>query len=252
MQITQPTRNPTTNPSEPPIIISSGSPSNSPSDSPIIRPSFQPTNHPSTPPSKSPSHIPSQSPSGIPSEPPTMNPSLQPTIEDHFVGDYKISARTSSHGNWLLCDGSFIDSTNYPQLFDIIGYSFGSFAGYPLLFQLPNVSDHVVGINGNLNSIGTVVGSEQVTLTEDNLPSHWHYLASFDSCGNGVYDIDTNPYLAWDCKESIWIAPSDAYYSFRQINTAPNRYKSGTVGNGTSVNIMQPTIFVGNLFIYAG
>ena len=158
----------------------------------------------------------------------------------------------SSHGNWLLCDGSFIDSTYYPQLFDVIGYSFGSFSGYPLLFQLPNVSDRVVGIGGNLNSIGTVVGMEKVTLTEDNLPPHWHYLAYGGSC-DGEYSEDTHYYFAQSCTSSTWIVQStDNYYWMHPNSNPPDRYRSGSVGNGSSVNVMQPTVFVGNLFIYAG
>ena len=157
----------------------------------------------------------------------------------------------SSHGNWLLCDGSFISSTNYPQLFGLIGYSFGSRSGSSSLFQLPNVADDVVGIAGNSNGIGTVVGREELSLTEDNLPSHWHYVASSGQC-NSEYSANTHYYLAKDCTDSSWISVSDFYYVFHPNNNQPNRFRSGSVGNGESVNIMQPTVFVGNLFIYAG
>ena len=178
-----------------------------------------------------------------------MTPSLQPTTQEHFIGDYKISARNSSHGNWLLCDGAFIDSNNYPQLFDIIGHSFGSFAGYQSLFRLPNVSDHVVDIVGSVNGIGNVVGTESVTLTEDNLPSHWHYIVRYNGC-NG--NNGTGGYLAGHCTTSPWLTQSDNYYKFRSQDRPPNRYQSGSVGNNEPLNIMQPTAFVGNLFIYAG
>ena len=206
---------------------------------------------PTIAPSRQPINGPSESPNSIPSASPTIRPSLQPTTHEHFIGDYKISARNLSHGNWLLCDGSFIDSTNYPELFGVIGYSFGSFSGYPLLFQLPNVTDDVVGIAGNLNMIGSVVGREEVTLTEDNLPSHWHYIAQWSNC-NGEYSADTHYYLADGCTDSTWINTADNHYLFHPNDNPPNRYRSGSVGNGESVNIMQPTVFVGNLFIYAG
>ena len=218
---------------------------------PTVAPSREPSHDPSHDPSQFSSHNPTKLPSNIPSALPTMKPSLRPTIEEHYVGDYKISAINASHGNWLLCDGSFIDSTDYPHLFDIIGHSFGSFSGYPSLFQLPNVTDDVVGIAGNLNEIGSVVGKEDVILTEDNLPSHWHYLAQSENC-NGDSST-TSYYLADGCFDATLIAPDNKYYAFRSSssNNPPDNWRSGSVGNGESVNIMQPTVFVGNLFIYA-
>ena len=180
-----------------------------------------------------------------------MTPSIQPTMEEHFIGDYKISAINSSHGNWLLCDGSFIDSTNYPQLFGVIGHNFGSFSAYPSLFQLPNVTDDVIGISGDLNSIGTEVGSEEITLTENNLPLHSHHLATNLGC-NGDNEGSFGGYLAVGCTNSPWISQSDNYYTFRSQSSPPNIYRSASVGNNEPLNIMQPTAFIGNLFIYAG
>eukprot|EP01083_Nonionella_stella_P177686 625273_1 len=103
------------------------------------------------------------------------------------VGDYKVSVQNQSHGNWLLCDGSFLDPRDYGQLFDVIGFSFGkntseteyvsSGSTYELLstFALPNASDRVVGINGNTYKIGDKVGNESgISLSEDNIPPHSH------------------------------------------------------------------------------
>ena len=167
--------------------------------------------------------IPSDDSSTILSESPSMKPSVQPTVQEHFVGDYKISAQNSSHGSWLLCDGSFIDSTYYSELFDSIGYSFGSVSGNSSLFQLPNVSDHVIGMSGNLNSIGNVVGTEEVTLTEGNLPSHWHYIAQRSNC-NGDYSETTHYYLADACHDDTFIGADNFYYVLHPNDNPPNRY----------------------------
>ena len=115
-------------------------------------------------PTSSPTYQPSDKPSNASSNAPTMKPTLQPTIDhsmhENFIGDYKISAQNSSHGNWLLCDGSFVDIYTYPLLYDVIKHSFGSLTGNSSLFALPNASDRVAGINGDINEIGTIVGEE--------------------------------------------------------------------------------------------
>ena len=215
-----------------------------------IEPSYAPTHGPAT-------SSPTAYPSKLPSEHPTAQPTLQPTIEiqfvqSHFVGDYKISAQTSSHGNWLLCDGSFIDPNHYPQLFSVIGYSFGSkVVGTVNRFALPDVEDHVVGINGNSYTMGTVTGSESVSLNEDNLPSHWHYLAR--TVCSGAYSSSSKPHLATYCNVGAGATFSDGNneYTLEATHLSPTQFKSSSVGSGTPINIMQPTVFVGNLFIYA-
>ena len=57
-----------------------------------------------------------QDPSEYTTPTPTNRPTLQPTIDhsvySNYIGDFKISAQNSRHGNWLLCDGSFLDSNN--------------------------------------------------------------------------------------------------------------------------------------------
>ena len=68
------------------------------------------------------------------------------------MGDYKISAQTGDNGNWILCDGSMIDSRNYPLLYAEIGDTFGSSGKYG--FRLPDVTDKIVGMIGTYHLIG--------------------------------------------------------------------------------------------------
>ena len=179
----------------------------------------------------------SNHPTKEPTNKPTKSPTLQPTISlyESYIGDYKMSAQPTNHGRWLLCDGSYLNVTDYPKLFGIIGYNFGNLS---FLFGLPNATDRVIGIDGNINPIGTMKGDETVNLTEANMPPHTHYIGTI---GGNLYAQDTWSYLK--------VADPNSYEYWY---TYPNKFKSGNgSGNSTSVNIMQPTVFVGNLFIYA-
>ena len=132
-----------------------------------------------------------------------------------------------------------------------MGYSFGSFPAYPLLFKLPTGEDHILGINGDNHAIGDSMGSETMTLSESNVPAHWHYIARQAACQ--ANPGSNYPYLAYDCYSgSDLLDTGDDKYEMRAHSSVPNVFESGTgSGSGDSFNIMQPTVFIGNLFIYA-
>ena len=222
----------------PTTSLSTKAQSNSPTISPSISPSPDPTASPTT-------QEPTVSPSNV--------PTLSPTINENYIGDYKISAQNSSHGSWLLCDGSFIDPNIYPQLFTVIGYSFGNqISGTVNEFALPDASDRIVGVQGS-NMVGKVVGNETISLKEDNLPSHFHYLMNPHIC-QGNYNATSRPYLAEYCDTTTGVITSDSReYNLQAVSTSdmPGRYRSSSIGSGTAISIMQPTLFIGNLFVFA-
>jgi len=166
------------------------------------------------------------------------------------VGDYKISAQNASHGQWLMCDGMFVHSDIYPKLFATIGYSFGSFSGYPLLFALPNATDRVIGMEGTSYSLGDVIGNEEVSLSTDHLPSHSHFVATSGYCEGR--DSSNRLHLSEICLDASITEGHNYYkYAFGAKATEPNAHPSSKIGNGDPVNVVQPTIISGNLFIWA-
>ena len=205
--------------------------------------------------------MPSNHPTILPTFEPTLEPTLEPTYNtpslninenSNYIGDYKISLQSISHDNWLLCDGSFIDKTIYYELFNIIGYTFGNDINNVLSFKLPNPKDTVLGISGSIHSISTQIGEESIILNVDNIPKHDHFIAtSYNS--SGYYDEINYPYLAQTgTYNSGLLTEMDDRYELRAQTYEPNIFKSSSVGNSTGLNIIQPTTFIGNLFIYSG
>jgi microcystin-dependent protein len=82
---------------------------------------------------------------------------------------------TGPNGPYLLCDGSSVSTTSYPDLFTAIGYTYG---GAGASFNLPNVKGRtLVGYDASdpsFNPVGATGGSSTVTLTANNLPAHSH------------------------------------------------------------------------------
>ena len=88
--------------------------------------------------------------------------------------------------------------------------------------------DRVIGINGESHFLADKVGNDTMTLGLDHLPPiHIKY--------QSICDIRE-------------IGQSTMQYD----QTYGDHYNTSSSGNGLSFALYQPTIFVGNLFIYAG
>lgn len=78
--------------------------------------------------------------------------------------------------NWLLCDGSFVQISDYPELFEVLGTTFGGNGTTD--FALPNRKGRMgIGYDSNdtdFARIGRVGGSKEHTLTVSELATHTH------------------------------------------------------------------------------
>lgn len=83
---------------------------------------------------------------------------------------------------WLLCDGRIVEQADYPELFEVIGTTYGYYSRTD--FKLPDLRGRVaVGKNTvidtetpdtDFNELGKTGGEKTHTLTIDEMPSHKH------------------------------------------------------------------------------
>lgn len=97
--------------------------------------------------------------------------------KEAVVGDMKYSSRAIDHNHWYICDGRSLHITDYPELYNVIGKTFGSVDD--LHFNLPDCRGRVLGSLGKAPSLtnrefGTMVGEETHTMTIPELVSHTH------------------------------------------------------------------------------
>jgi len=196
-----------------------------------------------------------------------------------MAGDTKTSVLDLDHLGWLKCDGRSLSKTDFQFLFDVIGYSFG---GSGNNFNIPDPRGCVpgfVGSNAGLYSgptgptnrlLGQVVGEEAHTLTIPEMPSHGHTgttsnaltgITATDSGHSHSYQNQPNPVSPAVSLTTTEVADNDNVnqttgvgYANIVISDPSHQHNFTTTNTGGSQyhNNMQPTIFVGSLFMYSG
>ena len=73
---------------------------------------------------------------------------------------------------WLLCEGQELSRTEYSDLFNIIGITYGS--SNALVFNLPDFRSRMAVGKDVSKPLGTYSGSDEVTIDANNLPVHSH------------------------------------------------------------------------------
>jgi microcystin-dependent protein len=72
---------------------------------------------------------------------------------------------------WLLCDGSLVNTADFPELFSAIAYTWG---GSGATFNLPDLIDRTIVGTGGTYALADSGGEAAHTLTTSELSSHDH------------------------------------------------------------------------------
>jgi microcystin-dependent protein len=102
------------------------------------------------------------------------------------LGSIVMFAGNTPPANWLLCDGEEYNRVDYPDLFALIGISFGDGDG-STTFDLPYMQGFFACGNSATKSIG-ITGGGSLTLSTANLPSHTHAISTQATHTHIFYD----------------------------------------------------------------
>jgi microcystin-dependent protein len=186
-------------------------------------------------------------------------------LNDNAVGDLKWTVRNNDFNGWLKCDGRLVSKDTYSHLYDLIGHEFANVATpesvYTGYFRLPDARSRVLGmigpsrtdtIDGNILStreMGDVTGNETHTLTLSQMPSHTHGVT--DPGHSHGYRFPTNQSASdiggTNVAEDIAPINNNSTTSLEDTNIS-----IVSNGGGQPHNNMQPTLFIGCVFIFSG
>ena len=114
-----------------------------------------------------------------------------------YVGEIRMFAGNFPPNGWMFCEGQTLPISENEVLFQLIGTTYGGDGEQT--FNLPNLASRVpihmgTGPDGTTYQIGEMAGTEQETLTTQQIPNHTHALVG--SSGTATSQVPTNLLLA--------------------------------------------------------
>lgn len=192
------------------------------------------------------------------------------------VGDVVFSARTDSTiavDRLIKCDGSAISRTDYADLFEVIGTTYGAGDG-ATTFNLPDFRGRVPigtgqGTGLTDRTLGATVGAETHQLTTAQMPQHNHSIAhdhpsaTTSTDGDHTHAMDGDTGNRWAVSfagaanktsstgngDGITFSDIDNNGDHSHTFNVPSfSGNSGNAGSGQAHNNMQPSLAI-NVFI---
>src|SRR5262245_56231255 len=114
-----------------------------------------------------------------------------------FVGEIRMFAGNFAPNGWMFCEGQTLPISENEVLFQLIGTTYGGDGEET--FNLPNLASRLpshmgTGPDGTTYQIGEMAGTEQETLTVQQIPVHTHNLIG--SSANGTEAAPAGALLA--------------------------------------------------------
>lgn len=126
-----------------------------------------------------------------------------------ILGEIRLFAGTFSPRSWAYCHGQLLPISQFDALFSLIGTTYGGDGR--TTFALPDMQGRVLTGAGHLTggsnyTMGQKGGTEQVTLTTNQIPHHNHLFEASKSQGT-----TTNP------TNAVYAAPHDQTSNNQEI-----------------------------------
>jgi microcystin-dependent protein len=104
-----------------------------------------------------------------------------------YVGEIRMFAGNFAPAGWMFCEGQTLPISENETLFNLIGTTYGGDGQET--FQLPNLQSRVPihmgqGPDGTTYQLAEAAGTESVTLTTQQIPSHTHPLIGSTNTAN--------------------------------------------------------------------
>lgn len=174
-------------------------------------------------------------------------------FEEH-IGVVRLFAGSYAPLGWAFCNGQALQVAQYPQLFALIGYTYGGSGGS---FNVPDLTNLIpvgtgTSASGKNYALGQQGGSASVTLTDANLPPHTHTLTGALEMPKNSDGVNTkNPEYAFPAAMPgfAYATSADAFMGPAQVDLTLQPYPSQ---QNTAINTAMPTFAINYIIAVSG
>ena len=134
-------------------------------------------------------------------------------MPEPYIGEIRMFAGNFPPNGWAFCEGQTLPISENDALFTLIGTTYGGDGQET--FNLPNLASRVpihmgTGPDGTTYQIGEMAGTEQETLTVQQIPNHTHPAIASTSIGTANTPAGNVTSQSVSVKVYIADAPSGA------------------------------------------
>jgi microcystin-dependent protein len=157
-------------------------------------------------------------------------------MSEPFLGEIRMFGFNFAPSGWAMCNGQLLSIAQNAALFALLGTTYGG--NGTTTFQLPNLQSRVAIHMGQGNGLspyveGQVGGTENVTLTNNQMPQHNHPVTASD--GNASATRPGGAVLG---------RVQTAIYGASPDGTVMNAGMIGNSGGSQPFSILQPYLVV--------
>jgi microcystin-dependent protein len=150
-------------------------------------------------------------------------------VAQPFLGEIRLFAGNFAPVGWEFCNGQLLQISQNDAIFALIGTTYGGDG--VTTFALPDLRGRAPVHQGGGFTIGQVAGSEQVTLTTNELPAHGHPLRA--TAADGTTADPTN---------AVWAESDARTFSTAAPNTSLHPSSLGNAGGGQPHSNLMPFV----------
>ncbi|WP_281560778.1 tail fiber protein [Thalassomonas sp. RHCl1] len=163
-------------------------------------------------------------------------------MAEPFISEMRMFGFNFAPRKWALCDGQELPINQNQTLFALIGTTFGGDGRSN--FALPDMRGRVPVHRGDYQAMGAQGGSEQVALSEAQLPPHSHSLEATSDNGETRVFAGSSLAAGYDSRNNR-LYPVDMYKApVTSELTTLNSASITDAGGGLPHENMQPSLVV--------
>jgi microcystin-dependent protein len=114
-------------------------------------------------------------------------------MSDPYVGEIRMFGGNFAPAGWMFCDGQLLPISENETLFNLIGTTYGGDGQET--FALPDMRGripvHMGSGAGATYTLGEIAGTEEVTLSVNQIPAHAHPLRVSSNAASPAYTAST-------------------------------------------------------------